>query len=190
MTKPTDNNNLTNHFLIAMPSLQDPNFSRSVSYICEHSDQGAMGIIVNRPAELVLGEILEQLSIDAASQDIYRQPVYLGGPVQSERGFVLHNDNSVWDSTLAVTEQISVTTSKDILEAIANDEGPDKSLMALGYAGWEGGQLERELSENSWLSGPAESAIIFSMPSEQRLSAAAKQLGVDLNLISLEAGHA
>ena len=183
-------NNLTNHFLIAMPGLRDPNFTRSLSYICEHSEQGAMGIIINRPADLVLGDIFDQLTIAAANEEIHQRPVYMGGPVQSERGFVLHNDNSVWDSTLAITEGISVTTSKDILEAISLGEGPEKTLMALGYAGWEGGQLERELSENSWLSGPADSAILFSMPTEQRLSAAARQLGVDLNLISVEPGHA
>jgi putative transcriptional regulator len=183
-------NSLTNHFLIAMPGLLDPNFSRTLTYVCEHTDEGAMGIVINRRAELVLGDILDQLSIRPVSSEIANTPVYQGGPVQPERGFVLHNDNSVWDSTLSVTPGISVTTSKDILEAIAHASGPARYLMALGYAGWGDGQLETEISENSWLSGPADNDILFSLPAESKLTAAAQQLGVDLNLISAEAGHA
>jgi putative transcriptional regulator len=185
-----ESNQLTNQFLIAMPGMSDPNFSRSLTYICEHSTEGAMGIIINRTAELVLGDILDQLSYNTQSEEIYRQPVYQGGPMQPERGFVIHNDNSLWDSTMAVTDAISVTTSKDILEAISLGKGPRRILMALGYAGWISGQLENELSDNAWLSGPAHEDILFDLPAEQRLKMAAQQLGIDLNLMSAQAGHA
>lgn len=183
-------NSLTNQFLIAMPGLEDPNFSRSLSYICEHSDDGAMGIVVNRPTDLVLGDIFEQLSLSAVEESILKKRVFQGGPVQSERGFILHSDDSVWDSTLAVDHGLNITTSKDILEAIACGQGPDECLMALGYAGWGSGQLENEISENVWLSGPADYSIIFNTPTDQRLSAAAKTVGVDINLISSQIGHA
>ncbi|MBU0499585.1 MAG: YqgE/AlgH family protein [Gammaproteobacteria bacterium] len=181
---------LTNHFLCAMPGLQDPNFARSLTYLCEHSDQGAMGIIINRPMDLKLGDIFEQLSISAEDEVLHRIPVYQGGPVQAERGFVLHDDNHSWDSTLSVAPGVSITTSRDILEAIAQNRGPARFLMALGYAGWGAGQLAQELSHNAWLSGPADRDIIFSTPAEQRLIQAAACLGVNLNLISSEAGHA
>ncbi|OGT91028.1 MAG: hypothetical protein A2514_09170 [Gammaproteobacteria bacterium RIFOXYD12_FULL_61_37] len=183
-------NTLTNHFLIAMPGMQDPNFARTLTLVCEHSAQGAMGITINRPANLKLGDIFEQLSITPADESLNRAPVFQGGPVQAERGFVLHNDNSVWDSSLSVAPGISVTTSRDILEAIAQGRGPGGFLMALGYAGWTAGQLEQELGHNAWLSGPAHQDIIFTLPVEQRLNLAAQRLGVDLNLISSEAGHA
>ena len=181
---------LANHFLIAMPGLQDPNFSRTVTYICEHTDQGAMGIVINRPMEIRLGEVLEQLDIASDDPQVLDTPVYLGGPVQPDRGFVLHCDGESYDSTLSVTSQISVTTSRDVLEAIANGSGPERMLIALGYAGWSGGQLEDEMSANSWLSGPANNDIIFRLPAGERWMAAAHLLGVDLNLLSAEAGHA
>jgi len=185
-----EHSHLTNHFLIAMPGLADPNFFHTVTYICEHSDQGAMGIVINRPMELQLSDIFEQLEIAVTSPQPSRQPVYIGGPVQGDRGFVLHDSNSVWDSTLKVTPEISVTTSLDILEAIAAGKGPDKVLVALGYAGWGSGQLEQELAQNAWLNGPADSDIIFNRPSQERWRAAAELLGVDLDLLSGEAGHA
>jgi putative transcriptional regulator len=181
---------LTNHFLIAMPGLQDPNFSRTVTYICEHSPEGAMGIIINRPMDLHLGEVLEQLEIPSQTPQVSDLPVYLGGPVQTDRGFVIHDGSASFDSTLQVTPDIRVTTSRDVLEAIANGSGPDNQLIALGYAGWSGGQLEQELIANSWLSGPATAEVLFETPSAQRWQAAAKLLGVDLNLLSAEAGHA
>jgi putative transcriptional regulator len=181
---------LRDHFLIAMPGLKDPNFSRSLTYVCEHSEEGAMGIIINRPSDLVMGNILDQLSFPTENEAIYQSPVFQGGPVQPERGFVIHNDNSIWDSTLTVVPGISVTTSKDILEAISLDRGPEKTFMALGYAGWTEGQLEQELADNAWLSGPGDAAILFDAPVEQRLESAALHLGIDLNLISIEAGHA
>jgi putative transcriptional regulator len=181
--------NLTNHFLIAMPGLQDPNFYRTVTYICEHNDQGAMGIVINRPMRIQLGEILGQMEIPAKPGAV-NQRVFVGGPVQVDRGFVLHPSERHWDSTLEITPEISVTTSRDILEAMAADEGPNLSLIALGYAGWGGQQLEDEMAANAWLSGPADLDIIFRRPAEERWEAAARLLGVDLNLMSGDAGHA
>ena len=183
-------NNLTNHFLIAMPGLQDANFARTVTYVCEHSDQGTMGMVVNRPMNLALGEMLEQLDIQPCEPTAREMPVYLGGPVQTDRGFVLHDGGLVWDSTMRITKNVSVTTSKDILEAIAQGRGPENTLVALGYAGWSGGQLDAEMSANAWLSGPANQEILFHMPPDQRWLAAARLLGVDMNLLSAEAGHA
>ena len=183
-------NDLTNHFLIAMPGLQDPNFARTVTYVCEHNDQGTMGIVVNRPMNLVLGEMLDQLDIQSTEPSASDIQIYLGGPVQTDRGFVLHTGGRGWDSTLQITPGVSVTTSKDILEAIAQGRGPDHTLVALGYAGWSSGQLEEEMSANAWLSGPANDEILFRMSPEQRWLAAARVLGVDMNLLSVEAGHA
>lgn len=182
--------NLTNHFLIAMPGLKDSNFFHTVTYICEHNDDGAMGIVLNRPTDLQLNDILEQLDIPPGNQPAGAQPIYLGGPVQTERGFVLHSSEREWDSTLRITPRISVTTSRDILVSIAEQQGPDKTFVALGYAGWAEGQLEGELSANAWLSGPADERIIFELAPEKRWSAAADLLGVDLNLLSGEIGHA
>ncbi len=182
--------NLTNHFLIAMPGLQDTNFFRTVTYICDHNEEGAMGIVLNRPTDLQLKDILEQLNIDQANPTAGGQQIYVGGPVQTERGFVLHTSERKWDSTLEITPEISITTSRDILQSIAHGDGPHNSLIALGYAGWGAGQLEDEMGANAWLSGPAESAIIFDLPPDQRWEAAAELLGVDLNLISGETGHA
>lgn len=181
---------LTNHFLIAMPGLQDPNFSRTVTYICEHTDHGAMGIVINRPLEITLGELFAQLDITTECSDACAKPVYQGGPVQTDRGFVLHTAGASFDSTLSITPDISVTTSRDVLDAIANGEGPEQALIALGYAGWGAGQLEQEMSANAWLNGPASHEIIFRMDSSARWLASAQLLGVDLNLLSGEAGHA
>jgi putative transcriptional regulator len=181
---------LKNQLLIAMPSLQDPNFSRTVTYICEHSDEGAMGIVLNRPTELSLSDVLKHMQIDGDLGDAAEQSVFLGGPVEGERGFVLHSHTPPWDSTLAINQDISVTTSRDILEAMAQGTGPAQTLVALGYAGWGAGQLERELQDNAWLSGPANRSILFELPPDQRWEAAARLLGVDVNLLSNEAGHA
>lgn len=180
---------LANHFLIAMPALADPNFARTVTLICEHSADGAMGLVINRLTELHLRDILEQLEIETSSPQA-SLPVYLGGPVQNNRGFVVHEPLGTWDSTLPVTETIGVSTSRDILDAIAHDRGPDHCLIALGYAGWGAGQLEREITENAWLSVPARRDILFDLAPEQRWRAAAGLVGVDLNMLSGEAGHA
>ncbi len=183
--------NLTNHFLIAMPGLHDPNFEKAVAYICEHtSEHGAMGIIINSPLDIPMSEILQQLDIEHPISRLENSTIYLGGPVSSDRGFVLHESTSRWDSTLVVKEGISITTSRDILQAIARGEGPEKRLLALGYAGWSPGQLEQELAANAWLSGPADNSIIFDLPAAQRWQAAASDLGVDLSLLSTETGHA
>jgi putative transcriptional regulator len=149
-----------------------------------------MGIVINRPTDVTLGDLLTQLDIHTRLDWVRDTPVYQGGPVQTDRGFVLHSASSVYDSTLNITPEISVTTSRDVLEAIAGGDGPGQSLIALGYAGWGGGQLEQEMSQNAWLSGPADDEIIFRVDSDLRWMAAAKLLGVDLNLLSGEAGHA
>ncbi len=181
---------LTNYFLIAMPKLGDPNFARSVTLICEHSSEGAMGLIVNRLTDLRLRDILEQLEIGAAASVHADTPVHLGGPVQNNRGFVLHEPLGQWESTLAVTKTLGVSTSRDILQAIAENRGPEKFLVTLGYAGWGPGQLEREIAENAWLNSPAKPEVFFGLPPEQRWKAAAQLVGVDLNTLSGEAGHA
>jgi putative transcriptional regulator len=184
-----DRSGLSNHFLIAMPGLDDPNFSRTVTLICEHNEDGALGIVVNRPSELKLGDLLAHIEI-RANAAIAAAPVYIGGPVQRERGFVLHPPGGHWDSSLQVGSGLCVTTSRDVLEALASGEGPDRCLVALGYAGWGAGQLEREMVENAWLSGPADPAVIFDQDSDARWRAAAALLGVDMSLLSSQAGHA
>lgn len=181
---------LTHQFLIAMPALQDPNFFHGVTYICEHNEQGAMGILINRPLDITLGEIFRQLDIDAPRDDINGQPVFFGGPVQNERGFVIHHPLGNWETTLPVTKQLGVTSSRDILAAIADGSGPELSLVALGYAGWGPGQLEEEMAQNAWISVPASEALIFSTPAAERWQAAAALGGVDLSRLSGDVGHA
>jgi len=184
------NEYLNNQLLIAMPSLRDPNFAQTVTLICQHDEDGAIGIVINRTVELTVGDVLDQMSIAKSGAQCAREAVHYGGPVQTERGFILHSELGNWDSTLAVTDAIGLTTSRDILEAMARNEGPQRVLVALGYAGWGSGQLEQEMSDNAWLSGPATPDLIFDTPIEQRWSAAARLLGVDLNRLSHEAGHA
>ena len=181
---------LANHFLIAMPNLRDPNFARTVTLICEHSHDGAMGIVINRVTDLTLTDIFEQMNIDASRCQALDLPVHIGGPVQSNRGFVLHEPVGEWESTLAVTDALGVSTSRDILVALAENRGPEHCLLALGYAGWSPGQLEKEIADNAWLSGPADRQILFETPAEARWGAAVKRLGVDLAALSSEAGHA
>lgn len=181
---------LTNHFLIAMPSLADPNFHHTVTYICAHNEEGAMGIIINRPLGLELSEILDQMELKTEDKKIAQTPIYHGGPVQSDRGFVLHQPLQQWDSSITVSNKIGVATSRDILKAIAEGKGPDNTFIALGYAGWGAGQLEREIRDNAWLSGPADLGIIFNMPNELRWSSAAALMGVDIEKISGDIGHA
>ncbi|WP_092996826.1 YqgE/AlgH family protein [Thiohalomonas denitrificans] len=181
---------LTNHFLIAMPALADPNFSHTVTYICEHNQKGAMGIVINRPSGLTLGEVLEHMDIEASPRVDLQMPVFEGGPVEPEHGFVVHAPVGAWDSSLKVTDEIAVTTSRDVLSAIAHGEGPKRHLFALGYAGWGAGQLEEEIANNAWLSGPADPPTLFETAPEQRWAAAAALLGVDVNLLSSQIGHA
>ena len=186
----TSSANLTDHFLIAMPQLADPNFFHTVTYICEHNSDGAMGIVINRPLDLGLDEVLQHMDIPVESEKLSNVSVYLGGPVQPERGFVLASPIAKWDSMLTINENVAITTSRDILTEIAGDNGPQSYLVALGYAGWGAGQLEHEIAENAWLNGPANTEILFETPNEKRWEAAAALLGVDLNLLSGEAGHA
>lgn len=185
---------LTGHLLIAMPAMQDPNFTRTVTYICEHTDQGALGIIINRPMDMDLGTIFNQLDLDSSDPGLARQPVLQGGPVHQERGFVLHEPEESlgtdFDATVAVADGIRVTTSQDILTAMARGNGPRRAVVALGYAGWGAGQLENELAQNAWLSVPATSQIIFETPFQQRWHESGRLLGIDLSLLSHQAGHA
>jgi len=185
---------LTNQFLIAMPNIADPEFFHTVSYICNHDDEGAMGVTINRPLDVGLGELLEHLNMPTDDIEIANIPVYAGGPVQTDRGFVLHRTqqtkNTEWDATMVVTDSISLTMSQDIIEAIALNEGPQDYLVMLGYAGWTEGQLEQELLDNAWLSGIADPKIIFETHSEQQWTHAAKYLGVELGLMSTDIGHA
>ncbi len=180
---------LTGQFLIAMPALADPNFAQTVTYLCQHSPQGAMGIVISRPLDIQLGSILESMQIPIRDRKAAEIPIYFGGPVQPERGFVLHSPVGNRQGTLAVSDDIGLTASRDILEAIAAGEGPEKYLIALGYAGWGEGQLEQEILENAWLNAPADPAILFDVPPARRWRAAALRLGVDLNRLSAQAGH-
>jgi putative transcriptional regulator len=182
--------NLTQHFLIAMPSMADPHFAKSLTYVCEHNDQGALGVVVNRPIEMNLHALLEQVSIAPEEETFKAIPVHFGGPVQIDRGFVLHTPVGEWQSTLAVSSDIGLTTSRDILEAVARGEGPRQMLVTLGYAGWAPGQLEHELAQNAWLTVQASPEIIFDLPAEDRLVAAMSLLGVDYARLSDVAGHA
>jgi putative transcriptional regulator len=181
---------LANHFLIAMPALEDPNFSRTVTLICQHTPEGALGIVVNRLTNLSLGDVLEQLQLPSNGVHRRDMPILFGGPVQIERGFILHEPLGAWDSTMAVDDALSLTTSRDILQALARNEGPARCLMALGYAGWAAGQLEREMVENAWLSVPASHELLFDVPIEDRWQRAVEMLGIDHNALSHEAGHA
>jgi putative transcriptional regulator len=181
---------LTNQFLIAMPGMTDPHFARTVILLCQYGSQGALGIIINRPSELKLGDIMKQMDIQVKKPEIADLPVFFGGPVQPERGFILHEPVTVWGSTLQVSENFALTTSRDILDAIARGEGPQRVLVALGYAGWGEGQLEREIMENAWLNVPADSAVLFDYPPTQRWKAAAGLVGIDISQLTHRFGHA
>lgn len=181
---------LTDHFLIAMPSMVDPNFARTLTYICEHSDQGAMGVVVNRPIDMNLGALFAQVDLKLESAELAERPVYYGGPVRTDRGFVLHAPPGQWSSSLKVREKLALTTSRDVLEAIGTGAGPANMIVTLGYAGWAAGQLEHELAQNAWLTVAAQAAILFDLPAEQRLSAAMDLLGVDFARLQDAAGHA
>jgi putative transcriptional regulator len=189
MHKETDYT-LAGQLLLSMPGMFDSNFENSVTYICEHSERGAVGLIINRPLNLNLREVLEQLSLTTNNGALAAQPVLRGGPVQAERGFVLHESENDWDSTTAVGHSIFVTTSQDILTAVAAGRGPKRMQLVLGYAGWGAGQLEEELRQNAWLTAPATPELVFSTPYEERWQASAAEIGVNLASLSPEAGHA
>ncbi|MDH4150553.1 MAG: YqgE/AlgH family protein [Betaproteobacteria bacterium] len=185
-----DSVDLTQHFLIAMPAMVDPHFAKSLTLVCEHNENGALGIVINRPTDMNLHGLLEQVKITPQVDRFRSVPVHFGGPVQVDRGFILHSPVGNWQSTLAVSAELGLTTSKDILEAVARDAGPERMLVTLGYAGWAPGQLEHELAQNAWLTVPARMDILFDMPAEERLAAAMDSLGVDYANLSDVAGHA
>jgi putative transcriptional regulator len=181
---------LANQLLIALPALDDPNFSRSVTLVCQHDADGAMGVMVNRASEYTLGEVFQQMGIESGDAELCARPVVAGGPVHPERGFVLHDGEREWDSTLAIADGLYVTTSRDVLEARARGEGPRAATVALGCAGWGAGQLEHELVENSWLTVPADAELLFRLPLDARWQAAAGRIGVDLARLADYTGHA
>ena len=201
---------LSHHFLIAMPGLEDPTFAKSVVYVCEHSERGAMGLIINKPGDLSLKHLFDKVELPLHRQDLLQSNVLHGGPVQTERGFVLHDPmlekdsvdsenssaeaaatpNSIYASTLSVPGGLAMTTSKDVLEAMANGSGPQRVVITFGYASWGEGQLESEIGENSWLTVPADPAVIFDTPIEQRYDKALGLLGLQAWMLSSEAGHA
>ena len=181
---------LANHLLVALPSLDDPNFARSVVLLCQHDADGAMGIVVNRASEYRLGEVLSQVGLPGGDAALREQPVLGGGPVHPERGFVLHDGERDWDSSLAIADALRITTSRDVLEAMTKGEGPDHAVVALGCASWGAGQLEHELGENSWLTVPADAELLFALPLEARWQAAAGRIGVDLFMLADYSGHA
>ncbi|MDX2298812.1 MAG: YqgE/AlgH family protein [Xanthomonadaceae bacterium] len=185
-----DLDSLVGVLLVAMPSMDDPRFARSVILVCQHGSDGAMGLVVNRLAEYHLRDVFEQMQITVKRPPLLEQPVLQGGPVHSDRGFVLHDGEREWDSSLRVGASLAVTTSRDVLEALARDEGPRHFLLALGYAGWGEGQLEAELAENAWLTVPADADLLFDVPLEQRWAAANSRLGFDPRNLAGYAGHA
>ncbi len=181
---------LKDHFIIAMPNMVDPNFARSVTYICEHTADGAMGIIINFPLNIHLGDIFDNMEIDYTNMNLKDSVVLAGGPIAEERGFVIHqSSHKQWESSLELNDSLCITTSKDILEAIAANKGPQNALVALGYSGWNAGQLEKEIAENSWLLCPASSKILFETPAQERWQAAALLMGIHIEQISTEVGH-
>ena len=183
---------LSNQFLIAMPELEDPNFSRTVTLICQHDENGAVGVIINRTVDsLSINDVLDQFSLPKPeSGRIGHQPIYVGGPVHNELGLVLHRGFGEWQSTLKIGDQLGLTSSRDVLEAIAHSGGPDDCLLVLGYAGWGAGQLDFEIRQNAWLTVPANPRIIFEVEVEERWAQAATSLGIDITTLSTGAGHA
>ena len=181
--------NLTHHFLIAMPAMADPHFANALTYVCEHNREGALGIVVNKPIDMTLSALFEQIAIPLADRALCEAPVHFGGPVQLDRGFVLHRPLGNWQSTLAIHNGLGLTTSKDVLEAAGRGEGPKDMFVSLGYAGWQAGQLEEELAQNAWLTVEADPDVMFDLPAERRLPAAVRLLGIDISRLSDTAGH-
>jgi len=182
--------NFTHHFLIAMPNMADPHFANSLTYVCEHNQDGALGIVVNKPTDMMLSALFEQIDVPAAGAELRDTPVHYGGPVQVDRGFVLHRPLGNWQSTLAISDDLGLTTSKDVLEAVARGEGPRDVLVSLGYAGWSAGQLEQEIAQNAWLTVEADPDLMFDTPADARLPAAMRLLGIDFSRLSDDVGHA
>ena len=191
--------NLTHHFLIAMPGLEDESFARSVVYLCEHSERGALGLIINKPTDITLKGLFDKVDLSLRREDLTKEPVFQGGPVQTERGFVLHEpmlmdkgdtDESVYASTMTIPGGLEMTTSKDVLEALSTGAGPRRVLITLGYSSWGEGQLESELAENAWLTVAADLSVIFDTPVPERYDRALSLLGLQAWMLSPEAGHA
>src|SRR5580700_2937185 len=186
----SDSGYLTNQLLIAMPYMGDPNFAQTVALVCNHNSDGALGLILNKPLPMRMGEIFEQLEIELGKGPLWERQVLRGGPMQTDRGFVVHRAFGEWDTTLKVSDTLHVTTSRDILAAMARGQGPDEAVIALGYAGWDGGQLEEEIRANAWLSAPVDLGLIFELPFESRWLAAGRLLGVELSRVSPIGGNA
>jgi putative transcriptional regulator len=181
---------LTNQMLVAMPGMDDPSFAQTVTLICEHGDKGALGIVLNKPLTMRLSEVLTQMKLPSHCDTVGEQIVLRGGPVHQDRGFVLHRPGGAWESTHRISDAIQVTTSRDVLAAMARGEGPQDAFIALGYAQWDAGQLERELKDNAWLTLPIDEAVLYTLPYEDRWLAAWRSLGVDVASVSPRAGHA
>lgn len=181
---------LHNQLLIAMPGMADPNFNSTVTLVCEHNEEGALGIVINRPMNIKLGGLFEQLELEQVDAAIASYPVLAGGPVAPERGFVLHEPGGQYESSVAVSPEVQLTLSRDVIDAMASGRGPVKTLIALGYAGWDAGQLEAEMLANTWLTVPATPELIFDVPFGDRWSVAARSIGIDISKMSPHAGHA
>ncbi|WP_153100870.1 YqgE/AlgH family protein [Paraburkholderia hayleyella] len=192
MSTSPDRINLTNQFLIAMPGMADPTFSGALIYLCDHSERGALGLVINRPTDIDLQALFNRIDLKLEIEPLLHVPVYFGGPVQTERGFVLHDsaEGHTYTSSMQVPGGLEMTTSKDVLEAVASGTGPARFLLTLGHAGWGAGQLEDEISKNGWLTVEADPKIVFDVPADERLEAALGLLGVSLPMLSGEAGHA
>lgn len=182
--------NLSNHFLIAMPSMLDPIFGGTVVYLCEHNDRGALGLVINKPTGIMMHELFDRLELKLEIAPLTEKPVMFGGPVQDDRGFVLHSPSGAFSSMLRVTDDIAFTTSRDVLEAVASGRGPDRLLVSIGYAGWAAGQLEDEIGQNGWLTVAADLSVIFDLPIHERYNAALGLLGVNPLTLSPGVGHA
>lgn len=182
--------NFENQLLIAMPALDDSYFNKTVTYICEHNEEGAMGLIINLPIDLTLNELLAHIDADVESNPVMSQKVLTGGPIATQRGFVLHSSQGGWKSSLPLSQELMITTSKDILMALGTDQAPKNFIVTLGYAGWGPGQLEEEIKANSWLTTSVDSDILFNTPIEQRWKKATEKLGIDVAHLSNEVGHA
>ena len=181
---------LANHFLIAMPDMADPNFGSAVVFVAEHGPKGALGLVINRPTDLDLATLFDRIDLKLDEGERAREPVYYGGPVQRDRGFVLHRPLGRWNSTVAVSDELGLTSSKDVLEAVAQGEGPEGMLVTLGYSGWGPGQLEDEIARNAWLTVPADARLIFDTPVDERFLGAFQLLGVNPAFLASSAGHA
>jgi putative transcriptional regulator len=185
-----DSSCLVGHFLIAMPSMVDPNFKGTVTYLCEHTEKGALGVVVNRATDITMESLFEQVEIKIEHQALSDRKVHFGGPVSVEHGFVLHRPHGTWNSSIMVGDELALTTSKDILEAVASGTGPSDWLLTLGYAGWSAGQLEEEIAQNAWLTVPASADLLFETPAEMLFDVAMKELGISRFALSNVAGHA